>query len=668
MKSKKIFLIITLTLLLVGIVNATESSNNTHNDDQIELTTPQEIENTNIETKTANKQINKKNITKNNIKTATKTYDVKNYNELHSALINKDYNSVTINIKSDITLNGNTKLNKAIKKLEINGNNKTINGNFKYQFLNIEEDNEVSIKNLIVKNCTALRGGAIISEYYSKLTITSCTFINNHAKWYGGAIYGFKVILKNCLFTKNTAGILKTDRLTTDFRGGAFYISNLNAKNCYFIDNHSNSDGGAISFNDGLIENCIFINNTAKSFGGAVNCGSYIGKYNIINSNFTSNYATWGGAIYGMDKLNVIGCIFSKNSAEKGSAIMYQRYLTKLNVTNNIFRNNYINDKDSTNKPIAKTSGTILNIHDAIHIDNKDYITKCDESVNNNLFNNNLPKTQLSLTLNKPYEGLLKASGKLTSNGKALANKTITINIDGKIIKVKTNSAGNYNHSHTITHLSSDSWNNKHNLIALYDGNGNYNPSAASKTFNVTKIKTKLTIIKITQKTRNGNMTITGRFTSTRGKLLINTQLKININGKNVTVKTDNNGLFKHTFKPNTKSLNKITVSYTANSKYAYAKAKITKTFNQTTKLTLNKIVKKNKVTYTGTFYSITGKKLINSKVKIKINGSVKTIKTNNKGEYKYTINNPKKLMKVRVYYDANSKYFYAPTSMTKTL
>lgn len=661
MKLKQIFLLLTVTLLLIGIVSATEiTDNSTIKDNPNKLITPKEVEKSNINTHIPNKHINKKNIINKTTKTATKTYDINNFNDLHHVLTNNSNKNLNINIKSDIQLKNDIDVNENIKSLIINGNNKTINGNNKYQFLYINSRSTVSINNILIKNCKSYHGGAIFTGEYTKLNINSSTFLNNKAESDGGAIKSYFLTINNCKFVNNTAG----SEEQFEFRGGAVFVfTKLTAINCSFINNTCSGDGGAIYGESVIVKDCTLRDNDAY-LGGAIYCGGYLGKSHIINSLFTGNSGSnAAGAIFAIDDINVRGNKFISNTASGDSGALYfSDSINKINVYNNFFRNNSALYSLRDNKD-PYTEDNVLNILESVMISSNNG----DGFINNNIFNDKIPKTNVSLAYSTNDENL-KINGVLTSNGKSLSNQTVKINIEGKVFDVKTDINGRYDYTYDMSNLSANYWNNTHIIFVLFDGNGNYNPSGAVTYFKLKRIKTHIDIIKITQKNSKSNMTILGKFTSNSGKLLINTKLKLNINGKNVIVKTDKNALFKYTFKPNINTLNKIKVTFLANTNYPYSGAKITKIFNKTTKLTLKKVVNKSKITFTGTFYSVSGKKLINSKLKIKVNGSVKTIKTNSKGIYSYTMNNPGKKLKVQVYYNEKSKYHYAPTSITKIL
>ncbi|RAP54472.1 MAG: hypothetical protein BZ137_01975, partial [Methanosphaera sp. rholeuAM130] len=104
----KMFIAVMLLVVLVGAVSASEISDETLTvdtsdvgDTLVQDTTPATI---NAQESITNEVKDNKKIQKedNDVKTASKTYEVNDFDTLHSALQNDTYDSLTINIKSDI--------------------------------------------------------------------------------------------------------------------------------------------------------------------------------------------------------------------------------------------------------------------------------------------------------------------------------------------------------------------------------------------------------------------------------------------------------------------------------------------------------------------------------------------------------------------------------------
>lgn len=187
-------------------------------------------------------------------------------------------------------------------------------------------------------NDGVLQGG------HSSPTINNCTFMDNHAISYGGAIYNngsfgglANPTYNNCQFSNNTA-ILGAAAIYNNgiFSGDA----SPNLVDCNF-DNHqvSEGDGGAI-FNRGsenghsnpVLINCTFTNNTAQSKAGAVyNEGGNNGAAHaqFLGCNFENNEAENGGAVYnnggfsGLSNPTFSGCNFKNNIAIQNGGGIY---------------------------------------------------------------------------------------------------------------------------------------------------------------------------------------------------------------------------------------------------------------------------------------------------------------------------------------------------------
>ena len=133
----KIFLLVTLAVLLVGIASASDPSTDTTSTPATDVSTDTTCTDTTdilVEDTTStstnaitesvpDKQPDSKRITKEekNIKTANEAINVGNYDQLCDAYSSSDA-TVTINITENITLQANPTLGSNIKNLRIEGN------------------------------------------------------------------------------------------------------------------------------------------------------------------------------------------------------------------------------------------------------------------------------------------------------------------------------------------------------------------------------------------------------------------------------------------------------------------------------------------------------------------------------------------------------------------
>jgi predicted outer membrane repeat protein len=207
-------------------------------------------------------------------------------------------------------------------------NNLTVNNSY-FEYNNASEGGAILCDTLTLSNCSFYNnsaknfGGAIhcqkdsmitesnfetntskhlggaISYGEGNLTLTKCNFNNNSAVYSGGAITctymdtSHYLTIIECSFTNNSA----------EMYGGAVITDYLNISNSYFINNSAVNDGGCIiSTNCTSVTNCSFINNSAGNYGGAICCRNDLNIQNsfmITNNSFINNTANYGGAIYG---------------------------------------------------------------------------------------------------------------------------------------------------------------------------------------------------------------------------------------------------------------------------------------------------------------------------------------------------------------------------------
>ena len=199
------------------------------------------------------------------------------------------------------------------------------------------------------------------------LTVYNCTFNNNSADLWAGAIHthsNANTVINLSTFKNNVA----------EWNGGALYTySTLKVYNSLFENNvcHSDTGGGAIgSYNYGstydiYIENCTFKNNTndcTGGHGGAITAlnGGYL---NVYNSTFISNYADIGQAICaynqhiengtgGKPYLAIEGCNFTNHTGSSDTVYISGRV--------NSFKNNiFVNSTQNTHWGSGNTYNSI---------------------------------------------------------------------------------------------------------------------------------------------------------------------------------------------------------------------------------------------------------------------------------------------------------------------
>ncbi|RAP49167.1 MAG: hypothetical protein BZ138_08235 [Methanosphaera sp. rholeuAM270] len=379
---KRMLLFITFISLLITAVNAEDVSNDTSN---AVLSNDAEVQCDNIQTDSmdivASEEHSDKNLIKKkdtgNVKTTSKSYNVNNFEELYGALSNWEYDTVTVNIKSDIVPEYNLDVSESIKKLTFNGNGKTFDGKNTYTFLYIPIGCRAVINDYKVINCcedSRQQGGGLYN--LGDLTVNNVKFVNNRAtQSYGGSIYNMgKLNVQNSEFQNSFANIY----------GGAIYSEgNLVINNSKFINNKGDNtiyvedsdvkiENTIVNksypgfYEDILTNNCTVSiinlkmtnstcianeNNgimTIKSsiFSNNKNGISNDGRLTIINSTIINNSPQSNGAIHGYGILSIVNSTFKNNKAVdfNGGAVSNVGNLT---VRNSIFSNNSAIGKES---------------------------------------------------------------------------------------------------------------------------------------------------------------------------------------------------------------------------------------------------------------------------------------------------------------------------------
>lgn len=494
---KKLLLLIALTILLVGLVCAATTNKTTDNKDtKILKETQKSPSNTKVKT-TGIKTIDKKTNTSKENKAKTKKSQSKTYTTTASSfkeLYNKvedakdykyeNYASYTINLKkgdyiSTKELEWNNIIwedTQGIKKLTINGNGATINGQNKHRFITVYEKSTLTLNNIKLTNFKSDYGGAIKNN--GNLIIQNSNLKNNKATNVGGAIYTFK--------NKVTISKTKLDTNTAVNDGGSIYSykGTITIKNS-ILNNHIAKYGGVI-YNTGYtkIYDSTLNNNKAKINGGAIY--NQDSKLTITNTKLNTNKAVDGGAIENyngtisitkstLNKNKVTGnggavdnyagilklkySILNNNQAKYGGAVYLDQITKKNIIKNNIFKSNKAKGKSGTIYDNTNTKKVVLSNN---IIDGK-------KTNSNN--NQDTSTNKIKLSIITPSD--LKTDGKIKITVKAL-NGTKKLN-DGKI-KVKFNNkevANKYVYNGKIKlNYKLPIKSGKYKLTAIYTKNG----------------------------------------------------------------------------------------------------------------------------------------------------------------------------------------------------
>ena len=224
----------------------------------------------------------------------------------------------------------------------IDGKNHIIDGKG-FRIFNIDNTCiNITFKNIVFKNAgnSAIYFAHLANDLYSNFTFENCTFIDNYAPLYGGAIranfnnnrglYGeinlinskfignsaergggvvyarnannkyTYIYVTNCTFTNNSV----TTNNEGAISGGVFHTYNcvdLYVKSSIFTGNSAVGSGGVMRSSGVVdIDNCEFYSNEAGEDGGCIFMGNTVGTLTVTNSKFEDNYARrWGGVVMG---------------------------------------------------------------------------------------------------------------------------------------------------------------------------------------------------------------------------------------------------------------------------------------------------------------------------------------------------------------------------------
>lgn len=179
------------------------------------------------------------------------------------------------------------------------GAGKTIlDGGGDVQILNIRRYIDLKIKDLTFYDGFDDSDGGAICHRNGTLTLIRVNFLENVSDGFGGAVAcaGDSLTILNSKFVGNVA----------DLHGGAIDVHQETGtiiRDSEFIDNHSNSEGGALGSNGSAldVQHSLFKGNTAGKEGGAIWYPRY-GGLTLKRNHFVANRSDGvGGAISLLD-------------------------------------------------------------------------------------------------------------------------------------------------------------------------------------------------------------------------------------------------------------------------------------------------------------------------------------------------------------------------------
>ncbi|WP_458405289.1 C1 family peptidase [Methanobrevibacter sp.] len=297
------------------------------------------------------------------------------YTDLENQIKTNTNESIQLesDFKYDVEKDGNTtviELNN--KSLTIEGNNKIIDGNNHAGFLKIREGSNLTVKNLLIRNCSS--SSVIVSN--SVLTLINVSFENNYDQYDGSDIYAYKskVFIDSGSFKSDIPAnwaLIRGEDAYIDINNSIF--ANTTSKyataiyNTYqtvikkskFINLHANLTAGVIAIKPSSLNtttaiiDCEFINVSSVKNGGALFLDLYANsdgklKGNVIINNtiFNNCSSEFGGAILQLGgSLEIYNSQFINNGAEENGGAIYTSNVELL-IDNSNFTGNVLNEVD----------------------------------------------------------------------------------------------------------------------------------------------------------------------------------------------------------------------------------------------------------------------------------------------------------------------------------
>ncbi|WP_298523687.1 Ig-like domain-containing protein [uncultured Methanobrevibacter sp.] len=296
---------------------------------------------------------------------------------------------------------------------------------------------------------------------------------------------------------------------------------------------------------------------------------------------------------------------------------------------------NVTNTEDSNlmidNEKLSSSELEDSNVVSTIQSDEPDLIQSEANSVKlaANGTTTNATKVKTSLSINAAHYSKTNTVFKVIlkdNNGNPLGNKTISLKVNSKTYKATTGSTG-------IAYVTAASLKTgTYSVTATYNGDANYVKSSITK-----KVKVASSISASNMaKTYGVRKYYTATFWKDNGKLS-NTTVKITLNGKTYSVKTDSKGVAQV-------ATNLVPGKYTVKMYNPYSKETVSKTIKvnkDSSKITGAKnayILPKTKYSYSITLKSGQNAALKNAKIYFKYNSKQVTAKTNANGKATITI------------------------------
>lgn len=202
-------------------------------------------------------------------------------------------------------------------------------------------------------------------------------------------------------------------------------------------------------------------------------------------------------------------------------------------------------------------------------------------------------------------------------------------------------------------------------VTVSYGGNSKYAATSAERTFTVSgKYSTRIVLDGIKNVKLGDKVTVSGHLYYNQSTPLKQASMTINLNGQKKNARTDKNGYFSYTTRANKTGISTVTVTYQGSDKYKDSFAVKVFTVRPAivaTDISLNDIPS----TTLGSTVKVTGnltydktRPLKKATVTVNVNGEKKTVTTDSKGHFSYTLKAAKTgINTVTATYRGNDKY-----------
>jgi len=249
-------------------------------------------------------------------------------------------------------------------------------------------------------------------------------------------------------------------------------------------------------------------------------------------------------------------------------------------------------------------------------------------------------------------------------NNNTLANKVVRLLVNNGRKTLKTNDMGEFSFDYTTSRVGNNT------LTATFEETDLYKEFTVIEGFEVKALSTIITIDDMSSAIKGAQTTISGKLTDENGNAIANAQVRITVNGSPKTVKTDSEGKFTHTYTFGQVGENTITATYAGSTNYdeattettvEVAKAKAVITLDD-----MESVSKGESATFTGKLTDEEGNAIANAQVKLTINGSQKTLKTDANGVFTHTFKMTKEgTNNITAVFNGNNDYAAANTNST---